>query len=807
MEYVEVVVPLPISKSFKYILPQGIAYNSKLLGSRIIVPFGARKIQGFICGKSDGRNKNNSGGSEKRAGSKKPNHAYTGTDSFTIKHAYNLLDSESLFSPTMYKLLCWAAEYYNEPLGQVLDTAIPQYLRKGKPVSHIFITKWKLSEKGRQVDINKFNSKFQRKLFELMLKEEMEGKKDEQEERNNSNQAKSQEGYEFSSAALKALKIPSATLTALEKKGLLIKQDILNMPKPKFHGIPYVKPELNDEQSNAVEQVVKSFGKFGCFLLEGLTNSGKTEVYIEIIRHILKQNKQAIYLVPEIGLSPQSLERLGKSLAIPLGLTHSSMRPVERLHNWLLMKEDHLKVLVGTRSAAFVPLAKPGCIIIDEEHDSSYKQSSGFRYNSKHFLIKRAAELNIPIVLGSATPSLESFHNAMSGKYKHLRLTKKIKPGAARADIIPLKGRFDPNSIAAEGLTAIRETLARGGQVLVFINRRGFAPRLRCNDCNWHASCPSCDRPMTLHRVPPHLSCHLCERNSVVPHKCPSCDGGDLIPSGLATQSIEYLLQAEFPNEKIFRIDRDTMRNKDALRHFYLQSQAREPCILVGTQILAKGHDFTNVRLGLILNCDAAIFSNDFHNVEQIAQLITQVMGRVGRHKQVARNTASKTGDKNLGKSGGEASIKSESDEEIQDRIIIPTYNPDNPLLIKLVRQGYAAFAREEMNNRKKFNLPPYSFIAYMRSEAPEASIAADFLANIKRELLGKNNAGYKIFGPIEASIMKRNNLYRFVLIIKGHNRTAIHRCLKQLRILAEGRHKPGKLIHWHLDLDPLDPP
>ena len=756
--YAEVVVPLPLDTKFTYKLPQSIVFNEQLLGARVIVPFGARKLQGFICGQVN------------------PATTTTIAKGKNIKQIDSLVDSRSLFTPALYKVLCWAADYYCEPLGQVLDHALPGVLRKGKgrDAQPLFITTWRLSEAGKKMEPKSIRSIPQRKLL-MMLQGEWR-----------------QTG--ISSSALKALDLPAATLNALKKKGLISGEKIVKIPAKKSSGTPYVKPTLNVQQKTAVVEVTKHFGSFQCFLLEGLTNSGKTEVYIEIIRQALARGEQALYLVPEIGLSPQSLERLERSLNIPLGLMHSALSDNERMHNYLLMMLNKLQVLIGTRSAAFVPLAKPGCIIIDEEHDPSYKQSSGFRYNAKHLLIKMASELKIPIVLGSATPSLESFHNARIGKYKHLQLTHKIHKSRVpvTADIIPLKGRYQPNSLPPEALDAIKHVLQQGFQALVFINRRGFAPKLQCSACDWQPICPSCDRPMTMHKVPPHLSCHLCERQEAMPSKCTNCNSNNLQPSGLGTQSIESILRQEFATAKIYRVDRDTMNKKDSFRYFYQQAQSTDPCILVGTQMLAKGHDFVNVKLAVIINCDAGLFSNDFHNIENLAQLITQVMGRVGRHNP----TNSDDGGK----------------------IIIPTYNPESELLITLVKQGYAAFANNELTNRLNFNLPPHCFLAYLRADAPSSREAFNFLDQIKQSLLPEaTEHKVNLFGPLESSVAKRVNLYRFSMVIRAPKRQGLHRIVEQAVALArknqnvhntKGPKNKGRIaISWHLDMDPLEAP
>lgn len=760
--WVEVVMPLPLETKFTYKLPDGINFSPDILGARVIAPFGNRKLQGFICGKTDPVNNISTNISIRTK----------------IKQIDSLVDRRSLFSPVLYKVLCWAADYYCEPLGQVLDTAMPKVLmkNKGRDAQPLFITKWQLSEAGKQIDINSIRSVPQRKLMDKLQNEWLD--------------------QGISSSALEALKIPASTLGALKKKGLIDGEKIVKIPAKRSSGAPYSKPTLNEQQQNAVDEVAKHFGSFQCFLLEGLTNSGKTEVYIEIIRKVLARGEQALYLVPEIGLSPQSLERLEKSLNIPLGLMHSALSDNERLHNYLLMRLNKLQVLVGTRSAAFVPMAKPGCIIIDEEHDSSYKQASGFRYNAKHLLIKFAAEMKIPIVLGSATPSLESFHNANIGKYHHLRLTHKINKSSSPVitDFIPIKGRYLPNSLPHEGIAAIKEVLEQGFQALVFINRRGFSPKLQCSACSWQPICSSCDRPMTMHKIPPHLSCHLCERQEPTPVKCPKCHNTDLQPSGLGTQSIESILRQEFPDTSIYRIDRDTMKKKDSFRHFYHQAQSTEPCILVGTQMLAKGHDFVNVKLALIINCDSGLFSNDFHDIENLAQLITQVMGRVGRH-----NTT----------------INKDSAINASGKIVIPTYNPDNELLRNLVKQGYSAFAKSELGNRLVYNLPPYSFLAYLRADAADPKDAFIFLEEIRKKLKAAIPANkfdelkIKLFGPLESSISKRANLYRFSMIIGANQRQGLRVILKQAVELArQGQNMKGrKPVSWHLDVDPIEAP
>lgn len=783
---VEVVFPLPFYKSFTYRLPPNITYTTSLLGSRVKAPFGRRFMCGFIVGDSINESFKTSLPSLglKQTKEKTPNINSKDETFIRIKQIEQIIDKSSLFTPQIYKTICWASQYYCEPLGKVLDTAMPSVLRQGKNADPIFVTKWSLTEKGRNFDLNRLSSIHQRKVIKLLQENIVSNKNITSPTNPTKSNHKSNQRDEISSSFLNVMKISSRTMEVLKRKEFVKAEKTIKLPSRRFPAVPKVRPQLNNEQQKAVEQVIKSFGSFKCFLLEGVTNSGKTEVYIEIIRRSLEQGNQALYLVPEIALSPQTLERLERSLNIPLALIHSALSPAQRMHNYLWMVRNQVKVLIGTRSAAFTPMAKPGCIIIDEEHDPSYKQNSGFRYNGKHFLIKLASELNVPIVLGSATPSLESFYNARQGKYHHLRLEKKIVEGGnLKASIVPIKDSYQPNNLPVEILDAIERTLAQGSQALVFINRRGFAAMLRCISCNNIIKCISCDRPMTVHKHPPTLACHLCESRYPIPDKCPKCYSSQIIVSGLGTQSIEGILEKKFSGTKIMRIDRDTMKKRGSLSGFYHDIQSHTPYIMVGTQMLAKGHDFTNIGLAVIVNCESALLSNDFHNVERIAQLIIQVIGRVGRRQSVKHNKRTQGG-----------------------HIIIPMYQESNPILQTLLQHKYALFAKQELDMRQRYKLPPYYFLTYIRAEAVNPDNAYDFLTAIK-ELASEEakNHRVRLLGPIESSIPKRLNFYRFALLIKSSSRLSLHRVVKFISLKAQET-CPGK-IHWHLDIDPLESP
>ena len=720
---VSVVFPLSLKQEFTYKLPQNTFYSESLLGARVRASFGNRTLIGFISG----------------AGKKQP--------SLRIKTIYELIDSISLFPPQLYVLLQWAAEYYHHSLGKVLETALPVALRGGKKASLNKTKTWRLSSLGERQNLDQLRGIQQKKIITLLKQKK-----------------------ELHKGDLKSAQISLAAVTALVKKTWLIQREKVLMPQMRRSKRESVK--LLKEQQEATNEVVSSLGSFRCFMLEGPTNSGKTEVYIEIIRQVLKKGKQILYMVPEISLSPQTLNRLEKNLDIPLGLMHSQMSARERLQNYLLVAQNKLQVLIGTRSTIFAPFPQLGCIIVDEEQDTSYKQQEGFRYNGKHLAVKYAQLLGIPIVLGSATPALESYQNISLRRYQHLRLTKKINCGASLyCRLMDMKKQDKKNPLPPEILEKMENTLSTGSQVLVFINRRGYAPILNCSTCGWVQVCSRCDRPMTLHKYPPHLSCHLCEERQTIPSICPECKSHQLSPGGFGTQRITDLLEERFNKFPVLRIDRDSMKGKDAYWQFYEHINRKEPCILVGTQIVAKGHDFADVRLAVVVNCDQALMGADFHTVETAAQLLTQVIGRVGRRSK----------DKSY--------------------VLIPTYHPDNPLLNTLLKEGYASFARKELRVRKTLSFPPYSYLAYMYAAASQDRSAQDFLHTLRKKI-GQTKA--QLLGPIECTPAK-GSYHRRALILKAMKREFLHAAVKQLSALA-AKNKV-KDIRWHIDIDPQEAP
>jgi primosomal protein N' (replication factor Y) len=531
---------------------------------------------------------------------------------------------------------------------------------------------------------------------------------------------------------------------------------------------------LNEAQQKAVQAVTAAINEFNCFLLNGVTGSGKTEVYLHIIDAIIKVNKQALILVPEIGLTPQILERFQQRFRLPIGVLHSAMTERERLDVWMHAKLGQIPIIIGTRSALFTPLLNPGVIIIDEEHDISFKQQEGFRYHARDLAIVRARMENIPIVLGSATPSLESLHNVATKRYQLLNLP--ARAGSAvqpHFHLIDIRNQTLENGLAMPLLKCMEKHLAQNGQILLFLNRRGFAPVWFCHACSWTASCDRCDVKLTYHQQPPSLLCHHCGATRVIPHKCPDCQSPHLYPLGLGTQRIEQTLAKHFPNIGIVRIDRDSTRRKGALHNMLETIHAGENRILIGTQMLAKGHHFPDVTLVAILDADTGLFSADFRATERVAQLLLQVAGRAGR--------AERAGE-----------------------VYIQTYNPQHPLLLHLIEHGYMDFAKAALIERKNASLPPYTHVALFRAETVNAQAPIKFLEEVRDLAYSFNMQNVVILGPVPALIERRAGRYRAQLLLLANERNPVHLLLNKL--LQQINQLPTiKRVRWALDVDPME--
>ncbi len=535
-----------------------------------------------------------------------------------------------------------------------------------------------------------------------------------------------------------------------------------------------IVPSLNSMQQQAVDAIFQCFGKYQTFLLNGVTGSGKTEVYIRLITEALKANKQALILVPEINLTPQLLRRFQARFEVSIVVLNSSLTEKQRYLAWEEARTGRANIIIGTRSAAFVPLKSPGIFILDEEHDPSFKQQEGFRYHARDLMIMRASIEQCPIILGTATPSLETLQNTHMGRFQNLLLPKRA--GAATVpslQILDIRHKQLEEGLSAQLLHTMRLHIANKGQVLLFLNRRGYAPVLMCVGCGWIANCKNCDSRMTLHYHSQTLKCHHCETTLPIMSTCPTCSQKNLKPVGIGTERLETALQQHFPTQSIVRIDRDTTRKKGKMQERLDQVHNGEADILLGTQMIAKGHHFPNVTLVAILDIDNALFSTDFRSTEKMGQLITQVAGRTGR--------ADKAG-----------------------HVMLQTCHPEHPLLKILLNEGYLTFANALLTERRSIHLPPFSYQALIRAEANTMGQAVKFLAFIKTTIKAKNIPTLQIMGPIPAPMERRLGKHRAQLLLQDLKRSTLQKIL--LEFIPKIESSPiSKSVRWSLDVDPID--
>ena len=716
-----IALPVPLPRLFDYLPPA--AASTPARGARVRVPFGQRSLVGFFV-----------------------EDAVAGADGPALRAVEAVLDpDEAPFDAPLWHSLVWAAGYYQRALGDVLATALPVPLRQGEALPDTRQPHWRLSEAGHTGRDRLRTGSRPRALADFLA----EAERDE--------------------AALATFDPQwRATLRALASRGFV---DAQRHPPATHVTTPRrAPPALSAEQQAAIAAVDAMAGRFGVALLEGVTGSGKTEIYLAAIEHCLARGRQALVLVPEIGLTPQAIRRYGERLPVAVHALHSGLSDSERARTHALMARGEARVLIGTRSAVFSPMPEPGLIVIDEEHDASYKQQDGFRYHARDFALVRAKRLGIPVLLGSATPSLETLQHARQGRYAWLKLRERA--GGARApqvNVLDLRGQRLIDGLSRPLLDAIGACLARGEQALVFRNRRGYAPVLLCHDCGWHADCPRCDSPMTLHGRN-RLLCHHCGHRKPVPPACPDCAGLALVPQGAGTERLEQALATAFPDVPLVRVDRETTRSRDAIeKHFDALGDA--PGILVGTQMLAKGHDLPNLTLVAIASIDDGLFSADFRAGEHLAQLLVQVAGRAGR--------ARKPGT-----------------------VWLQTHHPDHPLLQTLVTRGYAAFADAELAQRAAANFPPFSHLALLRAEAPHAEPLHAFLA--AAHTLARGHDGVQAHPPMPAPMPRRAGRLRGQMLLEAGHRPALQAMLRtlfaQLHALPEARK-----VRWSLDVDPVD--
>ncbi|WP_394242786.1 primosomal protein N' [Vibrio astriarenae] len=720
-------LPVPLDRSFDYLIP---AHLFPVIGGRVAVPFGPKTLIGIVTG-------------------------FASESEFDkLKSVKEVLDHEPLWPESLFQLLNWCSQFYQYPLGDTLANAMPSALKKGKPAQVEAIVEWYLTEEGRSQLMAGF-SRAKKQAHALKLLEQG----------GLTREALGDEG------------ISSSVIKALEEKAWIEAQSRLPKIQPWGKQVErdVDKPKLNEEQAVAIASVNNRQG-YGCFLLEGVTGSGKTEVYLNLIKPVLERGQQALVLVPEIGLTPQTIERFASRFNVPVTVVHSNLNETERLNAWLAARDRACGIVIGTRSALLTPFADLGIIIVDEEHDSSYKQQDSLRYHARDVAIMRANKEAIPIVLGSATPALETLHNARSGKYSHLHLTQRA--GAAKPTtnkVLDIKGLYLEGGLSAPLIAEMRKHLEAGNQVLLFLNRRGFSPALMCHECGWIAECQRCEAYYTYHQNSNEIRCHHCGSQRPVIHQCHGCGSTHLVTVGVGTEQLEAQLNSLFPDYSAIRIDRDSTRRKGSLEEALESIRNNEHQILIGTQMLAKGHHFPNVTLVALLDVDGSLYSSDFRASERLAQLFIQVAGRAGR--------ASKRGE-----------------------VILQTHHPEHTLLQALLTQGYGQFADTALQERKMAQLPPFSFLTLFKAEANDNQMVEQFLRQVRHTLEAHPlfSQSDVVLGPTPAPLSKRAGKYRWQLLLQTQSRSQMQRLLSSAKP-AINMLPLAKKVRWSLDIEPQD--
>ena len=735
LRIIKVAVPCPLYNTFDYALPS--SCNQEIVpGIRVRVPFGRQKLIGIII--------------EEVFTSDVPANK--------LKSVISVLDQDNLLSTDIFKLILWAARYYVHPPGDVMQTALPVYLRNNDDATPVLTEYWRLKKQGSLTEklydetlVSLKRAPKQLQLYQLLYNE-VDG-------------------------------LDAETLNSLTEnwraaaKALQEKQLVESFVKPALlqqNSCNSIAPALNDEQTSAINDIKAHRHQHAVHVVNGITGSGKTEVYLALCESTLSEHKQVLIMVPEIGLTPQLTQRFLDRLSTTVVILHSAMNDRQRYAAWHAAANKQARLIIGTRSSIFTPLPDIGLIIIDEEHDGSYKQQDGFRYNARDLAILRAKNNNIPIVLGSATPSLETLNNINEQRYQvHYLKQRANKKPLPKIELVNMCSQKLHEGLAETLLLKIRQHLDQQGQVLLFINRRGFAPLLMCHDCGWTTNCQRCDAHMTFHKRRNQLHCHHCGSQRPAPDHCEECGSNELVAIGAGTERIEHFLQDRFSNTTVSRIDRDTTRNKGSLQDKLEKAHSGESGILVGTQMLAKGHDFPNLTLVCVLDTDQALFSADFRASEHLAQLITQVSGRAGR--------AEKPGE-----------------------VLIQTHHPDHPLLQTLLHHGYQAFAQAALHERQAAGLPPARHLVLLRCESVEVNAAQKFLTQAVEKARQVSLDEIDLFGPIPAPMERRAGRYRYQVMLQSKQRKALHRFMSwwapQLQQLVSARK-----VRWSIDVDPYD--
>jgi primosomal protein N' (replication factor Y) len=725
--YIQVALPTPVRQTFTYSAMSALGPFQP--GMRVLVPFGRRTMVGIVIRTSDE--------------TQYPLHK--------LKPITDKIDKSPIVTPVLMKLCLWATNYYHHPIGEVFAAAIPAILRAGKPANQ---QRKALVLAIDTIDLPAHLAKLsraprQKSLLQLIAKRE--------------NGMTPSELYKLDYSKSVIDTLVSRTLVEWHENEQILTPFSTAAVLANDH--PF---KLSDEQENAISRIEAN--ERGTTLLYGVTGSGKTEVYLQIISKLLRSGKQALVLVPEIGLTPQTIQRFNTRFNVPVVAIHSGMTDLERLNAYQAAATGHAGIVIGTRSAIFTPLHKPGVIIVDEEHDASFKQQAGFRYSARDLAVLRGQWEKIPVVLGSATPSLESYHNAKTKKYALAELTKRAgNAKVANYDILNIRKEDLAEGLSSALIAAMKKHLGAGNQVLVFLNRRGYSPVLLCHECGWIAQCNRCDARLTVHFN--NLRCHHCSSAGKIPRTCPECRSPQLVPLGSGTQRIEQVLNSLFPDTKVIRVDRDSTRAKGSMEKVVSEITSGGPAILVGTQLLAKGHHFPSVTLVAIPDMDSGFYSSDYKAIEKMGQLLLQVGGRAGR-------------------------------EEKPGVVCLQTHFPNEPVLLTLINKGYTEFAELLLNERQTNELPPYVYHAMIRAEAVKRDEAMSFLSNLTNSLPANPSA--MVLGPIPSLMEKKAGKFRAQLLLSSNERGSLHQLLTTCTAIIT-KSKTNQKVRWSIDVDPID--
>ena len=723
----QIALDVPLDRLFDY-LDGGFDVQ---IGQRVVVPFGSRKVVGVVAGIAD-------------------------TSEFAIeklKSIVQVFDGEPLIDADTFGLLRFCADYYQYPFGQALLASLPTRLRQIEPALSRKQFLYALTPEGLQASVDEIPSRqaVQRKIFTAL-----------------------QQGP-LTESMLKDISASwRPAIEAFREKGWVFAEQVLAGFKSSNEPVP--PPQLNEEQTFAVSQVIDSANTFKPFLLHGITGSGKTEVYMQILQQVLTDpNSQALVLVPEINLTPQLEARFRNRLPhFPLVSLHSNLSESERLQNWRLAQSGQARIIIGTRLAVFTPIPHLKVVLVDEEHDGSYKQQDSMRYHARDVAMVRAQRNKVPIVMGSATPALETWQNAQTKKYTLLSLNARAVAQSTLPNIrcVDTTKQESTNGLTPVLVNAMRERLEKSEQSLLFINRRGYSPVLLCSACHWIAPCMRCSSRLVVHLKQGRLRCHHCGHEQKIVRQCPSCGNADLHPTGHGTQRLEETLKQLFPSARIQRVDRDSTSRKEALNDILTAVNANEVDILIGTQMLAKGHDFPNLTLVGVIDTDSALFSPDFRAAERLFAQLMQVSGRAGR--------AEKAGE-----------------------VLIQTAFPSHHLFNSLRSQDYSVYAKPLLQEREMAQFPPFCFLALLRAEASNYRDVEAFL-NFAFELARSLSQQVLTYDPMRAQMEKLKGMERGQILMQATKRGALQKLLAALTPQLRASKLAAK-VRWSVDVDPME--